>query len=195
MTSWKWRGAGKNLMKSLHKSPTLGEPWFVVAPRQAMDLAEAGMATVLSTLFGASAVLRIHSAWSRRDSTRSRRIGSSSLSNLPFSAPHDIDGFTNRQEYFANTDPQDPRSALRVQSVARNALTGHFALQWDTVGAVRYRVDYSDTLTGGWTEMARPIALEMQPGAPGTPSTAAFTDDFTLAPPANGRRFYRIRIP
>jgi hypothetical protein len=112
----------------------------------------------------------------------------------------DGDGWTNRQEYQANTDPKNAASALRFPTVTRNA-SGHFVVTWASVGGTRYRVKFSDgdaqgNYNGVFTDLARAVAAEMDPAPVGADSTMTFTDDFTLtgAPPAQGRRYYRVEV-
>jgi hypothetical protein len=112
----------------------------------------------------------------------------------------DGDGQSNRQEFLANTNPTNAASALRIVTAVRQA-DGHFTLTWDSVGGVRYRVQYSNAGTpagvaGAFTDVVRSLANEMDSGPPGTAATQSFTDDFTQTggPPPNGTRYYRIKV-
>ena len=112
----------------------------------------------------------------------------------------DGDGLSNAQEYWANTNPTNSTSSLRITSATWNG-GGHSVLTWASVGGTRYRVSYSDAdanggFTGAFNQLVRPIGLEMDSAAVGVPSTQSFTDDFALTggPPANGARYYRIEV-
>lgn len=106
----------------------------------------------------------------------------------------DRDGFTNYQEYLAMTDPNNAADYPRIQTVSAASETP-FTLQWPARGGVRYRVQYSDDLSSGWTDISRSIGEEIQPGGYGAPGTGSFTDDWTLTPqPESNHRFYRIRV-
>jgi len=112
----------------------------------------------------------------------------------------DGDHLSNAAEYWANTNPTNAASALRIISVSRNG-SGHLALTWQSVGGTRYRVAYSDadanhSFKGLFNDIVRPIAMEMDPAAVGIASSQSFVDDFTLtgSPPLFGARYYRIEI-
>ncbi len=106
----------------------------------------------------------------------------------------DGDGFTNLQEYIAGTEPKNAASTFRIGSLTRNA-AGHVSIGWGSIGGVRYRVQFSDSLNGAFTDITRAISVEMDSAATGSPSTQTFTDDFTLTggAPAQGARYYRIK--
>jgi hypothetical protein len=114
-------------------------------------------------------------------------------------ADSDGDGLTNREEYLANTDPQDAASGLRPPTVSRDT-QGQFTLTWASVGGVRYRVQFSDgtgtgQFNGSFTDLVRPLALELDPAPDGAPSMGGFVDDFTLTGvPGQGRRYYRVKV-
>lgn len=115
-------------------------------------------------------------------------------------ADADGDGLTTLQEYFANTNPTNAASALRITSVNCNG-SGHATFNWAAVGGTRYRVCYSDadgngSFTGVFTDLVRAVTLEMDPATVGAASTQTFTDDFTLTggPPPNGARYYRVQV-
>lgn len=115
-------------------------------------------------------------------------------------ADEDGDGRTNAQEYYANTNPTNAASVLRITSATR-AANGHVTLTWPSVGGTRYRVQYSNggpggSFTGVFTDAARPWTAELEAAPYGTAATQTFVDDFTQtggAPP-NGDRFYRLKV-
>jgi lysophospholipase L1-like esterase len=114
-------------------------------------------------------------------------------------ADPDGDGLSNRQEYLADTDPLSPTSGLKPPTVTMDA-QGRFTLSWPSVGGVRYRVQFSDgtatgQFNGSFTDVVRPLSVELDPAPAGTASVRQFLDDFTLTPPpAGGRRYYRIKV-
>ena len=111
-------------------------------------------------------------------------------------ADPDGDGRTNAEEYLANTNPTNAASVFRITGAARQA-NGHVVLSWPSVGGTRYRVQYANAAApaGGFTDLVRPLATEMDSGPYGAPATKSFTDDFTLTgPPTNGARYYRIKL-
>ncbi len=107
----------------------------------------------------------------------------------------DHDGTSNLAEYEANTDPGNAASVFRITGIARDA-NSHPVITWSSVGGVRYRVQFSDSLQGSFTDVVRPPTEETDPSPVGTASTRSFTDEFTLTgnPPAPVRRFYRIKV-
>lgn len=112
----------------------------------------------------------------------------------------DGDGFTAGEEFTAQTDPQDPGSALRITHVEFDT-AGHTIIEWSSVGGVRYRVQYCDGKAGGgfdgvFTEIVRSPAEETDPGAPGVAGTMQFTDDFSLTggPLPHSSRFFSIQV-
>ena len=111
----------------------------------------------------------------------------------------DGDGFTNWQEYLANTNPTNSASALRIGEPGLT-LEGYFTFTWTGIGGTRYRIEYSDSAANGgfsgvFTEIARPASLEMAPLPLGASSVCRFVDDFSLAgPPLAGCRYYRLKV-
>jgi len=96
----------------------------------------------------------------------------------------DGDGFANRQEFIAGTDPRDPDSYLRFTAVVRTQ--NGLQLEFLAVAGRRYHVLYRDALDGGsWQELAN---LPAQ-----TDTRTLSLEDLT----AHGglSRFYRIVIP
>jgi subtilisin family serine protease len=113
-------------------------------------------------------------------------------------ADPDHDGVSNLNEYLANTNPGASNSVFRIVAITQN-LPGHAVITWASVGAVRYRVQYCNGMTGeafNFLDLARPANLEIDPATPEAASTMTFTDDFTLTgrPQPGVTRFYRIRL-
>jgi hypothetical protein len=99
-------------------------------------------------------------------------------------ADPDADGVTNLGEYFSDTHPRDPASALRLRATL---LPGNrVRLEWKAVPGRRYEILYADS----FEYVFRPI-----PNA-GFPRTATSTEEaFVEAlPTAGGTRFYRLRL-
>lgn len=99
-------------------------------------------------------------------------------------ADPDGDGFTNRQEYIAGTDPQDAGSALKVQSM--NWGTNAFTLRFSAATGKTYTVQYRDSLeAGSWQTLtnvnAQPVAGQVPVNDPGAGT--------------NATRFYRLVTP
>ncbi len=126
-------------------------------------------------------------------------FGCASCSPAIASADPDGDGQDNLAEYVAGTNPTNPTSAFGLTSVIRNG-DDSCTITWQSVGGMRYRVQYSDGDTAGgyngvFTDIVRPQAEETDPNSPGTPATMGFTDDYTFTPaPPAGRRYYRVRV-
>jgi hypothetical protein len=110
-------------------------------------------------------------------------------------ADDDSDGMNNLAEYLANTNPTNATSFLRITGFSQNG-SGHSTLTWNAIGGTRYRVSFTDVISAPFTDVVRPASLEINSATIGTSTTQSFTDNFTLTggAPANGRRFYRIRI-
>lgn len=111
-------------------------------------------------------------------------------------ADTDNDGQTNLSEYFANTDPTNAASYLRISTATRDE-NGLVTLSWPSVGSTRYRIQYRDGDLGGeFLDLVRPLPLEVDPALDDLPSTQTFTDDFTYSgsPPTNSSRYYRIKV-
>jgi hypothetical protein len=93
----------------------------------------------------------------------------------------DGDGVSNAQEYLAGTDPQDPRSFLRID---RLGVSGPATLSFTAVGARSYSVEFTDSLgPADWQRLAE------VPGR-ATNDQAVVTD-----PASNPRRYYRLVTP
>jgi hypothetical protein len=114
-------------------------------------------------------------------------------------ADDDGDGRSNFEEYYDGTNPTNAASYFRIVGVTRNSL-GHVTLTWSSVGGVRYRPQYSNGSSGGsftglFSDIIRPLNVEMDSAPYGAASTQTFVDDFTLTgAPTNNTRYYRIKI-
>ena len=113
-------------------------------------------------------------------------------------ADSDGDGQNNLAEYYANTDPTNSASSLRVIGAASQP-NGDVILTWSSVGGTRYRVQYCDagpdgSLSGSFTDIIRSIDAEMDPTPYGTTSTQTFVDSGALVGSASKARYYRIKV-
>jgi len=115
-------------------------------------------------------------------------------------ADADGDGQNNLEEYLANTNPTNPASLFKFVS-ATSALNGHPTLVWTSVGGARYRVQYSNGsakagFDSTFTDIVRPLTVEMEAAPAGAAATQSFTDDGALTGglPAGGSRFYRVKV-
>lgn len=97
----------------------------------------------------------------------------------------DGDGFTNRQEYLAGTEPLDRASALRM-TAARQA--GRLRIVWTAVPGRSYLLEYANSVEGTFTPL---------PGV-GFPRLAVSASELAdLDEPSassSGYRFYRMRV-
>jgi len=68
----------------------------------------------------------------------------------------DMDNMTNKEEYEAGTDPNDPTSNLKI---ARLDPTGSATIEFAAVSNKTYSVQYTDELDGGsWSKLADVVA-------------------------------------
>jgi hypothetical protein len=106
----------------------------------------------------------------------------------------DNDGVSNIAEYWANTNPTNPASYLRLVGITPS-MSG-VTIAWEAIGGTRYRVSFTDDARTAFTDIPRPVAREMYPGPYGSSSILTFKDDFTLtgSPPASGIRLYRLQV-
>jgi alpha-L-fucosidase len=102
--------------------------------------------------------------------------------NAADSADPDGDGWTNRQEFIAGTDPNSRSSLLKVSQMAKSG--NDMQLSFPTVSGKIYRLERSDTLAAdSWTAVQDNIA--------GTGGVVQITDTNGAAQP---KRFYRIVV-
>lgn len=97
----------------------------------------------------------------------------------------DGDGADNENEFTAGTDPRDPGSVLRVETLAPPAAAGAgVRLTFGTRAGKRYRVVYRESLTAGtW--------LVLHEDVPGTGGAVMVEDPDS---PGKVQRFYRVEV-
>ena len=103
-------------------------------------------------------------------------------------ADNDLDGLTNRQEYFAGTNPNDAQNNFSVLSVTPQP-GGGFLVSWASQPGIVYRVQWKNALTdANWQSIT--------PDFVGTGSTQSWADDGsqTGGLPAPSR-FYLVTVP
>jgi hypothetical protein len=133
---------------------------------------------------------RSQSSWGDKipDTWRLLHFGSASR-NLAHAAPHadpDADGMSNLAEYFAGTDPMNPRSNLSLSARSAPLMQGappQLLLRWLSAPHRQYQVESSSSILGDvWTPV--------HSGISGTGHELEFSIEHT--PPAD--RFYRLRV-
>ena len=99
----------------------------------------------------------------------------------------DGDGFTNLQEFLAGTDPQDPSSYLKIETVKPpNATNETVALTFQAVAGKSYSVWFADALPANpWNNLTNVSAL---------PTTALVTVQDPQATNST-HRYYRLQTP
>jgi alpha-D-xyloside xylohydrolase len=103
-------------------------------------------------------------------------------------ADNDGDGLTNKQEYFAGTNPNNSQSTFTIQSVTPQG-AGGFLITWPSQLGIVYRVQWKDALTDlGWQSIT--------PDFTGTGAAQNWTDDGSQTGGLpDTSRFYRIAVP
>lgn len=105
------------------------------------------------------------------------------ITNVPVTVDSDGDGFDNRSEYLAGTDPWDPASRLAIQTAEQGASDSGIAIRWSSVGGRSYRVTRTDSLTADTYVLVQSNILA-------TPTVNTLTD--TTAQAQTG--FYRVEL-
>jgi hypothetical protein len=99
----------------------------------------------------------------------------------------DGDGFTNLQEFLAGTDPQDPVSYLKIETVKPPSATNKMVvLTFQAVAGKSYTIWLADTLPANpWNRLTN---------IPAPPTTALVTVQDSQATNST-RRYYRLQTP
>lgn len=99
-------------------------------------------------------------------------------------ADSDCDGFTNREEWLAGTNPTNKLSRLSIEAVSVEDTDGAFRLRWQSVPGKRYRVERAG-------QLGYPFDFEVvRSNILGTASTTEAVDSEA----AEGAGFYRIGV-
>jgi hypothetical protein len=101
----------------------------------------------------------------------------------------DGDGFIDRDEYVAGSDPKNAASTGPRPSVVRNGAGFH--VTFPTISGRSYRVVYGDNLTGGSWQPVTALGGGQSNPAAGTGGNVTITD---TSAPATGARYYRIEV-
>ncbi len=110
-----------------------------------------------------------------------QRVGLNPASAADAAIDTDGDRMSNRAEYIAGTDPNDPASYLRVEP---NVLTGTAAIEFQAVSNRTYTVEFTDLLGNGvWQKLTDVLAR------PVTGTERIPDPDWTE------RRYYRVLTP
>jgi len=95
----------------------------------------------------------------------------------------DEDGMDDYSEWYANCNPDDTNSVLRVVH-ALPTLDGYVEVVWTSEPGTTYQLDKSSDLTQGFFPLIEDLSS--------TPPTNAYYD---VADPGSGAVFYRIVVP
>ncbi len=97
----------------------------------------------------------------------------------------DGDGFLNRDEWVAGTDPTNGLARLCIEQAGGTGADGAFAIRWQSVPGKRYRVESAETLLP---------PLVFTPFVSNVLGTARSTEVKDMRPEPDGSRFYRIVV-
>ncbi len=102
----------------------------------------------------------------------------------------DGDGHINQHEYWLGTDPTNSASSLVLESVGMGS-SGDYIIEWLSVGAHSYDIEYCDSLTGAVYNTL--LTVQESAVSNGVETSRMFED--TISPPnTNGLRFYRVKL-
>lgn len=100
-------------------------------------------------------------------------------------ADPDGDGFTNEQEFTANTDPRDAQSFLHVQSIERTVVEPGIRIGFTAAARRTYTIQYADSANAGsWTRLRDLPAADF-----------AYQAEVVDVAPTNTPRYYRVVTP
>lgn len=112
-------------------------------------------------------------------------------------ADYDGDGMSNRDEYYAGTDPLNAADRLAVVTLTPNALEGHTAVEFIISQGHSYGIKTADSLADGLTE--KPFRVVPQTGERlyhrlNVGKNAAATATVYLLPEAVTSKFIRVMV-
>ena len=92
------------------------------------------------------------------------------LTVLNGAGDNDHDGFTNAEEFIADTNPLDPNSNLRLINMTKAAPLSPVTLRWASSPGRVYRIRSSASLLGIWQD----TGIGLVSGDPGATTTRTF---------------------
>jgi hypothetical protein len=106
-------------------------------------------------------------------------LDTNSLADAAFDL--DGDGMSNWQEYIAGTDPTNPLSYLKIDSLM---VAGGAIISFSSISNRTYTIQYSDTLSNGlWSKLVD------------VPAGGSNTTETVFDPRYTSRRYYRLVTP